>query len=79
MLMNSELLITIGVLVVELLILGLCYIRAKQPPNPLKPRILPYGLIMIFLGLAVFVTTAHVISVTTGHRLEAKNKMKGTQ
>lgn len=75
--MNLELIITIGVLVAELLVFGLCYIRAKQPPNPMKPRLLPYGLIMLFLALAAFTTTAHVISVTTGHRLEARNKMKG--
>jgi len=69
--------ITLGVLVLELLVFGLCYVRAKQPPNPMKPRLLPYALIMIFLGLAVFATTAHVISVTTGHQLMPRNKMKG--
>ena len=75
--MNPELLVTLGALLAELIVFGLCYIRAKQPPNPLKPRLLPYGLIMLFLGLAVFVTTAHTIGVITGHRLEGKTKMKG--
>jgi hypothetical protein len=45
--------------------------------DPLRPRLLPYALITIFLTLAIFVTMAHTYSVLTGHRLEAKNKMKG--
>jgi hypothetical protein len=74
---NTELIVTLGLLVVEILLFLLCYVRMKQPPNPMKPRLLPYGLISIFLTLAVFVTIAHTVSVVTGHRLEAKNKMKG--
>jgi hypothetical protein len=75
--MNQELIITLAVLLFEIVLFGICYLRAKQPPNPAKPRLLPYGLIMMFLFLAGFVTVAHTIGVITGHRIEARNKMKG--
>jgi len=75
--MNVELIITLAILAIEIALFVLCYVKMKQPPNPLKPRLVPYSLIMIFLTLAIFTTLAHTISVTTGHRLEAKNKMKG--
>jgi len=77
--MNTELIITLAVLAAEIAFFGFCYLRSKQPPNPLKPRLLPYTLIMLFLSLAVLVTLAHTISVVSGHRLEAKNKMRGQQ
>ena len=77
--MNPELIITLTVLFAELVVFAICYVRTKQPPNLAKPRILPYGLIMLFLGLAVFVTVAHTVSVVTGHRVEGRTKMKGQQ
>jgi hypothetical protein len=75
--MDDELLVTLGALVLEFAFFFWCYIKAKQPINPLRPRLFPYALAMIFLGLAIFVTTAHSISVATGHRIEGRTKMKG--
>ena len=75
--MDPELLTTLSVLALEIVIFGWCYFKAKQPANPLKPRLFPYALVMIFLGLALFVTTAHAIGVLTGHRIEGRTKMKG--
>jgi hypothetical protein len=75
--MDPELLITLSVLLAEIAIFGVCYVKARQPANPLKPRLFPYALVMIFLGLAIFVTTAHSIGVITGHRIEGKTRMKG--
>jgi hypothetical protein len=75
--MNTELIITLALLAAELGILRWCYVRSKRPPDPLRPRILPYGLITVFLSLAILVTMAHTYSVLSGHRLEARNKMKG--
>ncbi len=75
--MNTELIITLGLLVFEIIIFVLCYLRMKQPPNPMRPRLLPYGLISIFLILGILLTVAHTVSVMTGHRLEGRTKMKG--
>ena len=75
--MDPELLITLSVLAVEIAIFGLCYVKSRQPPNPLKPRLFPYALVMIFMGLAILVTTAHSIGVVTGHRIEGRTRMKG--
>jgi hypothetical protein len=77
--MNTELLVTLGVLAFEGYLMRLFYVRAKRPVDPRRPRILPYGALLLFLGLAAIVTSAHVISVVTGHQLEARNKMKGQQ
>jgi hypothetical protein len=76
---RTELWLTLAALAVEIVLLVLFSFRARQPVNPAKPRILPYTGLIIFLGLAVLVTTAHTVSVYTGKRLEAKNKMKGQQ
>jgi hypothetical protein len=76
--MNTELLITLVVLLVEVAILGLCYVRARKPVNPLRPRLIPYAPVILFLGLAILVTAAHTISVLQGHRLEGRtNKGMG--
>jgi hypothetical protein len=74
---KEELYITLGVLALEIAVFAWCYIKAKQPINPLKPRIFPYALVMIFLGLAMLVTAAHSIGIVTGHRIEGRTKMKG--
>ena len=73
-----EMIITVIVLLVEVALIVLCMIRLRQPVNLAKPRLFPYTGLMIFLGLAILVTAAHTVSVYTGHRLEAKNKMKGS-
>lgn len=74
---TEELVVTLAALALEIAIFVWCYIKSKQPINPLKPRMFPYALMMIFLGLAIFVTTAHSIGVVTGHRIEGRTRMKG--
>jgi hypothetical protein len=75
--MNTELIITLSVLALELVLFGICFLRSRRPPDPLRPRIFPYAPAMIFLALAIIVTAAHTVSVVTGERLAPKNKMKG--
>ena len=69
-----ELAITIGILVLEIGLFALCYYRAKQPPDPLNPRILNYGLLMVFMGLVLLATLAHVISLATGTQVQPRRR-----
>jgi hypothetical protein len=71
---NIELAITIAALLIEGGLIALCYYRAKQPPDPLKPRILNYGLMSIFLTLLLLATLAHTISLITGKQVEPRRK-----
>ncbi len=69
-----ELAITIGILVLEIALLALCYYRAKQPPDPLNPRILNYGLLMVIMVLVFLATLAHVISLATGTQVQPRRR-----
>ncbi len=72
---KQGLIITLAVLVAEIVLLVVCRIKLKQPADPLKPRIIPYGALMIFLTLGIFVTLAHSISLVTGEQLKPRNKV----
>ena len=65
----TSLQITIAVLVVEVALFALCVLAARRPNDPLRPRLMPYNLIMILLFVAILATTAHIISLMTGHQL----------
>ena len=65
----TSLQITIAVLVVEIALFALCVLAARRPIDPLRPRLMPYTLIMILLFVAIRATTAHIISLMTGHQL----------
>lgn len=67
--MNDQLMLTLLVLAVEIGLFLVCLVRARRPIDPLRPRLLPYNVIMIFLAVAIFATLAHVISLLTGHQL----------
>jgi len=75
--MNTELIITLCIVAGLFTLLALCIVRVRQPPNPMKPRLLPYGIITIFITLALFLAMAHTVSILTGHKLEGRTKMKG--
>lgn len=70
--MDSSLILTLVLLAAEALLLVVCRIKLKQPVNPLKPRLVPYGALMILLTLGMFVTLAHTISLATGVQLTPK-------
>lgn len=65
----TSLQITIAVLVVEIALFALCLWRGRQPIDPLRPRLIPYNVIMILLFVAILATTAHIISLMTGNQL----------
>ena len=71
---RTELYITLGVLIAEIALLVFCRLKIKQPVNPARPRLLPYGTLMIFLTLGFMVTAAHTVSLVTGKQLMPKTK-----
>ena len=71
---RTELFITLGVLALEIGLIVLCRFKIKQPVNPARPRLVPYGAIMVFLTLGVMFTAAHTVSLVTGKQLMPKSK-----
>lgn len=67
--MTTHLAITFLVLAGEIVLFVLCLRQARKPIDPLRPRLLPYNLIMILLAVAVMATLAHIISLMTGQQL----------
>ncbi|MBP02463.1 MAG: hypothetical protein CMM25_06615 [Rhodospirillaceae bacterium] len=71
---NIELLITCAILVLELALIAFCFYKSKQPPNPLKPRLVNYQLIILFLVLFALATLAHIISLVTGTQVQPRRR-----
>ncbi len=69
-----ELIITIAIMVAEAGLIALCYYRAKQPADPLKPRIINYGLIMVLMTLIFLATLAHAVSLITGTQVKPRRR-----
>lgn len=67
--MSKQMAVTLAVLAAEVVLFLVCMWRVRQPINPLRPRLLPYNLIMILLVVAIFATIAHIISLVTGQQL----------
>jgi hypothetical protein len=65
---------TISVLLVQLVLLGLCYWRARQPANPMKPRLLPYRFLILLLVVTSLATLAHVFALVTGIPVEPRRR-----
>jgi uncharacterized iron-regulated membrane protein len=59
--------LTVGLIIGQLILLGLCYWKDRQPVDPLRPRLLPYRLIMLVLVVAFLGTAAHLVSLLTGN------------
>ncbi len=72
--MSNQLIITLLVLAAEVGLFVLCVIVSRRPIDPLKPRLIPYNIIMIFLAVAIFATAAHVISLLTGQQLMPRQR-----
>lgn len=72
--MSTELILTLTILAAEVGLIALCRVRLRQPANPHRPRILPYGAIIIMLSFSALVTAAHTVSLVTGKQLLPKTK-----
>jgi hypothetical protein len=72
--MSDSLIITLLALAAELALFAFCVHRVRQPIDPLRPRLIPYNLVMIFLVVAIFATLAHIISLVTGQQLMPRQR-----
>ncbi len=59
----------------ELAVFGLCLWRDRQPPNPAKPRLFPYRLVMLTAIILLLTTLAHIIALVTGNPVLPRRKM----
>ncbi len=67
-----ELAITVGVLIVEIILLAFCLIQSKKPADPLKPRMIPYAFLIVVLVAAILATVAHIVSLVTGQQVQPR-------
>jgi hypothetical protein len=72
--MQIELIITSAFLLIELVIIYFFYYKAKQPPDPAKPRMFNYGLLIIFGSLLFIATLAHIVTLVTGKKVKPRRK-----
>ena len=69
-----ELAVTLVVLLITIGLIALSYYKAKQPPNPLKPRLINYPLLTILLALVFLAVLAHVVSLLTGSEVQPRRR-----
>ena len=70
-----SLLVTIYVFVGQLALLLLFLWQARKPTDPLKPKLLPYRLLILILVVTSLSTLAHLIGVYTGNPVVVRRKM----
>ncbi len=71
-LFSTQLIVTVIILLVEFALFGICYVQSKKPADPLKPRLIPYALIMVILSAVILATLAHIVSVVTGEQVQPR-------
>ena len=64
--LSTDLLATIGALVLEVVVIWICRRKAILPVDLGRPRLLPYNTIMLFVAVGMLVTIAHLQAVLTG-------------
>ena len=72
--MSLDLGITLTLIVVEVVGLLWCLHMLRQPPDPSKPRLLPYNLILVFFMVALLATLAHLVSLVTGEQVQPRRR-----
>ncbi len=72
--MTDGFIITLLVLAAEIALFAFCLHRARQPIDPLRPRLVSYNAIMVFLAVAIMATLAHIISLVSGHQLMPRQR-----
>ncbi|MBD24607.1 MAG: hypothetical protein CMG46_06335 [Candidatus Marinimicrobia bacterium] len=71
-LVSTQLIITVAALLAEIALFAFCYFQSKKPADPLKPRMIPYALIMVILSAVILATLAHIVSLVTGSQVQPR-------
>ena len=71
--------LTIVFLLIEVALILLCRWKLKQPANPARPRLMPYGTIILVLFITAMATAAHTVSLVTGHTLAPRIRQSPAQ
>ncbi len=69
---STDLIITVIILLIEIGLFGFCYYQSKKPADPLKPRLIPYALVMVILAAVMLATLAHIVSLVTGTQVQPR-------
>ncbi len=69
---TTELIITVVVLLAEIALFAFCFFQSKKPVDPLKPRLIPYALVMVILAAVMLATLAHIVSLVTGSQVQPR-------
>jgi hypothetical protein len=64
--------ITVAALIIEIVLVSICYIQSKKPADPLKTRLLPYPFLMVVLVALILATLAHIVSLVTGQQVSPR-------
>ena len=75
--MSSELTVSVCILVAEIVLFAICFIRSMRPPTVGQVRVFPYRAAQMFLIILILVTAAHVIGLITGSPIKPRLRMKG--
>lgn len=67
--------LTISLFVGQTVILLLCIWQDRKPVDPLKPKLLPYRLLMLILVVTSLATLAHTMAILTGKPVVPNRKM----
>lgn len=67
--MSTDMMITLGALVVVLGIAGFARAQGRKPARPLQVRLVNYHYVFIFCMVGFFIIAAHLITLMAGHPL----------
>ena len=72
--MPWELIITLALIVAEAVALYVVMGVLRRPPDPTKPRLIPYNLVAVILMVLLLATLAHLVSMITGEQLQPRRR-----
>jgi hypothetical protein len=70
--MTLDLPTTLAVFLAGLALFGFAAWRARQPPNPLKTRMINYHVVQIFTIILLLLMMTHLVTLITGHALPGR-------
>ena len=72
--MTLDLPATLTILTVAFAIFAFSAWRARQPPNPLKVRMINYNVVQLFMVVVLLLMLAHVVTLVVGHPVTGRQQ-----